>query len=121
MDRSLDLVHELKVLVLLVRDHVHMDLVDVLIEHVRREDSTQPGRQSLVSLQLRLDLLGGEDGAAVAEGHDVAGVEHLGVPARQHLEPVLLYQHLPGNKTDVLFPELKNEFSFLYFTDNLSS
>ena len=47
---------------------------------------------------LGLDLLGGEDGAAVAEGHDVARGEHLGVPARKHLQPVLLHQHLTGKK-----------------------
>ena len=92
------MVHELEVLMLLVRDHVDVDLVDVLIEHVRGEDSAQPGRQSLVSLHIGLDLLSGEDGAPVTEGHDVAGGEHLGVPARQHLQPVLLHQHLPEIK-----------------------
>ena len=76
---------------LLIRDHMDVDPVDVLIEHVGSEDGAQPRRQLLVSLHLGLDLLCGEDGAAVAKGHDVAGGQHLGVPAGQHLQPVLLH------------------------------
>ena len=58
-------------------------------------DLAEPGGQCLVRLHPGLHLLGGEDGAAVGERRDVAGGLHHSVPPGQHLQPVLLHQHLP--------------------------
>ena len=76
---------------------MHVYSVDVLVEQVRWKHLPQSRRKSLVSLQLGVNLLRGEDGSAVGEGDDVAGVEELGVPAWQHLQSVLLHQHFPDN------------------------
>ena len=76
---------------------MHVYSVDVLVEQMRWQHLPQSRRKSLVSLQLGVNLLRGEDGSAVGEGDDVAGVEELGVPAWQHLQSVLLHQHLPDN------------------------
>ena len=62
------------------------------------QDFPQPGWQVLVGLQLGLHLLRGKHGAAVREGNNVAGVEHLGVPPGQHLQSVLFDQQLPAGQ-----------------------
>ena len=65
------------------------------MEQVLGHDLAEPGGQCLVRLHPGLHLLGGEDGAAVGERRNVAGGLHHSVPPGQHLQPVLLHQHLP--------------------------
>ena len=71
---------------LFIRNHMDVDTIDILRYEMLRQDLPQSAGQLLVGRQLGLDLLCGEHGPAVRESHDVAGVEHPRVPARQHLQ-----------------------------------
>ena len=72
-------------------------------------------------LEVGVEPLGGEDDSAVLQRHDGTVGQEGGVPARQHLQPVLRHNNLPKRERKESFTPPQRRIQLLTLGNELNA